>query len=588
VARHITILLLFGLLLSAPVLLHGLPDISIDGRNHAAWTDSFAQQLWNGDVYPRWFTDMNAGYGSPAFFFYPPLHGFVSAVFWPMVDHSKTSGWIISGYSCVLATLLAGLTAWFWVRSFTTSTAALAGAMVYMIAPYHLTIDLYNRGAAAEYWIFAWLPLVMWSAERIVRQSRYAVIFLALSYGLCVLSHTAVAACFAPLPIAYVAIFSPPESRIRSIATTICGLFLGIGLTGPFLLPAVFDQTKAYLADYPGHYRDWWLFVIRDKITEATGQVTNIPWYLSFKMRILVITVWMLLFNIFTYRLGIKSLSKSPARGYAGFFLCATLLSFFLMLRQSELIWWVMPPLQWLQFPYRLNTIIALSAAALAGIAAMRLKLRGNEFALLIVGLSLLGWFGAGVVSAHQAFSVWRRLPAERIANNAEIARTRMEPLPFWPKPADAPDLAELSGFESFLSKNPAKTIAFIGDGSGHVSIANWRPRQIELEVNCDVAGDIVLNHFYYQGWRASREDTNGGIPLTASQPNGFIELTVPKGSYDVLIQLPADKAEKQGRMVGLISLVACAGLFLWEYSRQTRTASEPLTATQAATSGAS
>lgn len=41
----------------------------------------FARQLWQGELYPRWLMAMNGGFGSPTFFFYPPLPYYVSALF---------------------------------------------------------------------------------------------------------------------------------------------------------------------------------------------------------------------------------------------------------------------------------------------------------------------------------------------------------------------------------------------------------------------------------------------------------------------------------------------------------------------------
>jgi hypothetical protein len=246
------------------------------------------------------------------------------------------------------------------------------------------------------------------------------------------------------------------------------------------------------------------------------------------------------------------------------------------MMKQSEFVWRIFPFMRWLQFPYRLNTIIVLSATALTGLAFANLSPRRNRISLSLIILSLFGWLAAGVVSADQAFSMWRHIPPERVTSNAEIVQTQMEPLPFWPKPARANELRELPAFKRFISENPPKAVAFAADGSGDLMITSWHPRQIELKVRCLVAGHIILNHFYYSGWRALREDTEGTIFLEASQPNGFMELTAPPGRYSVLIRLPADQAEQQGRLIGLFSLFACAGLVVWEYCRSRQTLSLP------------
>ncbi|MEP0917778.1 hypothetical protein NC981_13175 [Leptolyngbya sp. DQ-M1] len=67
-----TVLLIsaIGLLLVLPAILHGVFD-AMDIPFHLRWTQQFSEQLWSGDFYPRWLYNMNAGLGSPAFFFYP-------------------------------------------------------------------------------------------------------------------------------------------------------------------------------------------------------------------------------------------------------------------------------------------------------------------------------------------------------------------------------------------------------------------------------------------------------------------------------------------------------------------------------------
>jgi hypothetical protein len=566
-ALHTAVLILLGLLISFPILLHGSPNLSNDGPNHAAWANNFARQFWSGEWYPRWLTNMNDGLGSPDFFFYPPMHVFVSALFQPLMAARDPHGWWISGYSSVLATVLSGLTAYAWIRTLTTARAALIGAAAYMIAPYHVAIDLYNRGAAAEYWLFASLPLVMLSAQRLVRNVPYSAVWLAITYALCAFSHGTVAAVFAAVPITYVVLFSEAGTRIRQIVRAGAGIAAGIGIAAVYLLPAMFDRNKSYLVDQTsnwGDYRNWWLFQVRNNITEAGTAGAGFPWYLSYKMRVLVITLWMVFYCIATYFMVRGRSSSSRIRNHASFYLGLTLVSFFLMLESSDFVWRALPVLRLIQISHRLDTMVVMAVAVLTAFAWGSFGQRRARASITIIAASIFGWFIADMVAARQGYAEWRPIPAERATNLAIIDEKRMEYYILWPIEAPAVALAAPLDFARFVSQHPPKIAAFTGDAPGEVRVMNWRPRHFELDVHTLLPGHIIVNHFYYQGWRAIDEQTGAAIPLTPAQ-DGFMDLAVPQGTYGVAVDLPPDLPERAGRILSLLSLLFCGGFVLWE-----------------------
>jgi hypothetical protein len=566
-ALHTAVLILLGLLISLPILLHGSPNLSNDGPNHAAWANNFSRQLWSGDWYPRWLTNMNDGLGSPDFFFYPPMHVFASALFWPLVAARDPYGWWISGYSSVLATVLSGLTAYAWIRTLTTARAALIGAAAYMIAPYHVAIDLYNRGAAAEYWLFVWLPLVMLSAQRLVRNVPYSAVWLAVTYALCAFAHGTVAAVFAAVPITYVVLFSQPGSRIRQIARAGAGIAAGIGIAAVYLLPAMLDRKKSYLAGQTsdwGDYHNWWLFQVRNSVTEAGTAGAGFPWYLSYKMRVLVITLWMLLFCIATYVMVRRRSSSSRIRNHASFYLGLTLVSFFLMLESSDFVWRALPVLRLIQISHRLDTMVVMAVAVLTAFACASFGPGRARASITIIALCIFGWFIADMVAARQGYSEWRHIPAERAANLAIMDEKRMEYYILWPVQAPAVALQAPVDFTRFVSQHPPKTAAFTGYAPGEVGVMNWRPRHFELNVHTLVPGHIIVNHFYYEGWRATDERSGAAIPLTPA-PGGLMDLAVPQGAYGVAVDLPPGMPERAGRVLSLLSLLFCGGFAFWE-----------------------
>ena len=78
------------------------------------WANGFAEQVLQGELYPRWLEDLNAGAGSPVFFFYGPVPFYFTTIgkvlcvdcsvvnvlgigLWLMVVGSATSFFVLGG-----------------------------------------------------------------------------------------------------------------------------------------------------------------------------------------------------------------------------------------------------------------------------------------------------------------------------------------------------------------------------------------------------------------------------------------------------------------------------------------------------------
>src|SRR5437870_7276042 len=49
------------------------PIVGHDAPVHLNWLEQFPRLFREGNLYPRWMPDSFWGFGSPAFYFYPPL-----------------------------------------------------------------------------------------------------------------------------------------------------------------------------------------------------------------------------------------------------------------------------------------------------------------------------------------------------------------------------------------------------------------------------------------------------------------------------------------------------------------------------------
>ena len=71
--KVILVLAVAALILSLPVFVRGPMLAGHDTKEHLSFGEHFAEQFWQGDLYPRWLLNMNNGLGSASFFVYPPF-----------------------------------------------------------------------------------------------------------------------------------------------------------------------------------------------------------------------------------------------------------------------------------------------------------------------------------------------------------------------------------------------------------------------------------------------------------------------------------------------------------------------------------
>lgn len=215
-AHPLGIVVFVSFLCAAPLLRSGFPPSTHDGRIHLQWSHHAAAQFWSGTIYPRYFPELNFNFGSSPFFFYPPISTFASVLFWPLAPEAGRD-WYTLGWSTALALLLSGVFMWLFLCMVAQNRwVAAIGSVLYVVAPYHLGIDLLARGANAECWAFAFLPLVLLSFHRLARNNERprhwishsllpsnATIFASLSLAALFCCHVLTALAFAPIAIAY-------------------------------------------------------------------------------------------------------------------------------------------------------------------------------------------------------------------------------------------------------------------------------------------------------------------------------------------------------------------------------------------------
>src|SRR5580704_13152933 len=107
--KEILLLAAVALVLSLPILVRGPMPSAHDTAEHMDFGKHFAEQFWQGDLYPRWLLNMHHGLGSPTFFIFPPFPSYVYALLLPVAKIIRVDALSLDEYLCLLTS---GLCAW--------------------------------------------------------------------------------------------------------------------------------------------------------------------------------------------------------------------------------------------------------------------------------------------------------------------------------------------------------------------------------------------------------------------------------------------------------------------------------------------
>ena len=533
--------------LMLPIWLSGFPTNGDDAHVHIRWQTVFAQQLWDGELYPRWLGAMNSGLGSPAFFIYPPLPHFVAALLAPLSDGPS---WVQQrlGIGATLGLFIGGVGAYLWLKRLTgTRLSALAGAMVFLLAPYHLFLDTYYRAAYAELWAFSWAPFSLLAIHLFASAPARAALLYALATAALFFSHAPSCIALPPLYLAYAALLAIRSKRPDIFWWTIAASACAVLLAGVYLATALAHQSNIDAqALYTGYFDFFrWFLLSRQEWPEedfelAIGGV-SLPQYAA----LLVLGGLVLLArqsDALTRTLIIASIAGS-------------LLILFLMSPLSGPVWSLLPLARKIQFPWRL---LAAQTVLLALVCALYAR-----------------WAQAAKAQGSRALQHRLLLPlfiGLVLANVGAITHGG-------PHFGSTGPLGTLDVPEYQMGPVPASSALFTGDAdtallSGQGSIRLERVSSRRLAVHIDAVTDVrfALRQFDYPGWTCL--DARSGMackmaPYSEQLP--VLTVTTGPGSSRLDLVLDQTDSERNGRLISLAGLLVLAGLTGFGLKRQRR-----------------
>jgi hypothetical protein len=550
-----------------------------DGLFHLHRVRSLAEALQAGVLYPRWFPDFAFGYGYPVLNYYAPAFYYAPALLHllglDVLAATRLS--LALWYGASALTMVALLRCW------TRPTAAIFGALLYLVFPYRL-YDLFVRGALPEFVVFTWLPLLAFFNYRLITAgargegrgaSRTWFLLTALAWAGLILTHnltalmTLLTAGILILLLALLSFFSPfsfspspnpplstphsPLSRIHPIALP---LLAGLGLSAFQLAPSLLESGWVMLGAAPGgdgylrHLADWgalataaWLYPYPD----AAASTVPLPGYL---VAILALALLALLFR-----------RKAPLRTHLLVAWVMSVLFVLLTTAATAPIWSLLAPvLGKLQFPWRWQTLLALTFAVVAAtlLEAVWAVLQRRRMQLLAVLAGvLLAIYGvvyavAGLTPTPAPFTA-QELTADQMwvfdAGHGQIGATwTAEFLPRWVReerwtigrePAMSHDIGKMES--ASFAATPIQQQYLDGV---------WRMR-------ADAPFSLRFHRFYFPAWRVT-VDGRAAVAY-ADGALGLLAVDLDAGEHLVQVQFAATPALWFGLFVSGASILALA-----------------------------
>ncbi|NLF01887.1 MAG: hypothetical protein GX601_13020 [Anaerolineales bacterium] len=537
----------------------GLPRAT-DAELHVYRAAELGHTLREGELYPRWAPDLYLGYGYPIFNYYAPLTYYLAnaADLLPGFD-------IVSGVKVVFVAglLLASTGAYLLGRSMFGRTAGVLAAASYVFAPYIVFIDPHVRGDLAEHFAVCLLPLVFYTFDLVVtgRRTRWALLSSVSLLGALVLSHNLTALVGAGLLGAYWlwGLIAAPARRCEAGWGALV-FTLAAGLVAFFWLPALAEWDAVNLVvTGPGHFDFRQHFVALtdllapSRILDLGATAPRFRFNLGLAQWVLAApgAIW------FVARRGSKLMAYFSAMG---------LLLCLLITSASRPLWEAIPPMAYLQFPWRLlgpaNLMLAVAAAGSVAFLQARVGGQRERIALTTGGLALVLALALLVLYPP----MW--LPDFGSTSSLDIIEWEIESLAFGttstgdfvPKGAA---LVPMGPTESLLASyaggGPVDRVnrATLPEGA-RVEVASHRQLRQVYEVSSETGFILRLYTFYFPGWRATIDGEPAEIAV--ADPEGFITVRVPAGEHTVGVRFgdtPPRTAGWAVSGVALASLVA-------------------------------
>lgn len=497
----------------------------------------------------RWVEWVQPGEGQPLFnFYYPGLSYLVSVVH--LVVPSLASSLKLA---VALLWMVGALFTFAFLRPFGALPAAMSAAL-FALTPY-IILDVFVRAAYAEFAAIMLAPGVLWASDRILRDGRVTFVpVAALVGGLMLVTHLPSVLLFVPVFAGYAAriIITRQTSAGRLVLLATAGVLAG-GAAAFYIAPAVQELPLVAMSRMTSGYFDY-----RRHFLEPRQWVAG-PWGygasvegpddgMSFQLGILQCAV-IVVSAIYLLRAIARRRVRTALD--VGFWLGIVCLSLFVTSAASELVWRVVGPLTYLQFPWRALMLVPISCAVLAARVVSAIPSRDTQAVVVIAVVSL---------QYHLSHTYLRP------AGYMEMRRMNIDD-PAWAASPGVRESAFLDrGFTPLVAEE--ETAPGLGRWSARsaggaevheVAVADHR---LVLDVRSSAGVDLQIHSHAFPGWRVLVRGEP--VDVRIERPYGFMEVSIPPGEHVVEARFENTPLRRTANRVSAASIGICLGWWMW------------------------
>lgn len=499
-----------------------------------------------GQIPCRWATDMAFGYGQPLFNFYSAfpyyLGSFIHNLFQiSLIDTAK----ILFAISLVASAV--GM--YFLAKEFFGKWGAFLASVLYLYAPYH-SVDVYVRGALAEAFSLAILPFLWLVIYKAIKKPSFKyVALLSLAVAAQLTTHNVSTMMYSVFSGIWALFWLVKEMNLKSLWSVAAGGILGLGLSGFFILPVIFEksliQDQFFTTDYlyyGAHFASFrQLFFSR--FWGYGGSVFGDHDLMSFQVGW---PHWWLLPVIALAALWFIR-KKEKTTGFLVLGLAVlSVFAIFLTHERSTPIWVAFPPLAFVQFPWRFLGVAIFLLSFAAGILA---KIKNKPLRLFLVLVPAVLAFALNVGYFHPHLYFETDTDQSKLSGEQFIIQQKSAILDYLPKTAkDAP--------KSLAPDKPWLV-------SGEAELPNFTKTASTFFFDAKVHDDAVIQIpiMYFPGWKVYSLSGQGiELPVEVGGQYGAMQITLPKGDYMIEGRFTNTPIRSVGNALTVISFFALLG----------------------------
>ena len=506
-----------------------------------------AKALKDGMFPVRWSADLGFGFGYPLFNFYDPLPYYIGAV----IQLVGFNALVATKLMMVLGIIFAGVSMYFLAREFWGKAGGVLSALFYMYAPYH-ALDIYVRGDVAEFWAFAFIPLLFYGLLMIHKDGRWRYVVLsALSYAGIILSHNLTAMMVSPFMLIFVLALIWQSQRKRRLFL-IAGLVIGVLISAFYWLPAILELKYANVPSVltgGSNFRD--NFVCFYQLWTSPwgygGSVKGCSDGLSFMVgkyhiilssAVLILAIFILLPKKF------RALFEKEKVVIIIFAFLGFLISCFLTLQNSQFIWDLVKPMAYFQYPWRFLIMAVFFSSFLTGCLFWILeKFVKNQYLISVVLLILSFSFifvSSKFFVPERYLSVDSSYYTNQYALNWQTSKISTEYMPV----------------DFRIPQNPALIANFSKLNSQNFQIINFQvtSQKIIINANLNNSEGVVLPVAFFPAWNAYLD----GKSIQTFQNSHGILVNLPQGQHElelVFEQTPIETFSNLLSVAGVLAL---------------------------------